>query len=71
MLYFHPWEFDPEQKRLPLRRLNHFRTYVGMNTSRQRLGMLLGRHFFTRAVDVARQLLPRVERLPRFLLAAG
>jgi polysaccharide deacetylase family protein (PEP-CTERM system associated) len=53
MLYFHPWEFDPEQERLPLRRLNHFRTYVGLSRSRARLAALLDRHVFERAVDVA------------------
>ena len=37
MLYFHPWEFDPEQQRLPLSRLNRFRTYVGIHRSRARL----------------------------------
>jgi polysaccharide deacetylase family protein (PEP-CTERM system associated) len=37
MLYFHPWEFDPQQQRLPLTGLRRFRTYVGMNRSRRRL----------------------------------
>lgn len=68
MLYFHPWEFDPEQRRLPLRGLNRFRTYVGMESSRRRLGTLLGRHRFTRAVDVARGLLVSDHLLPRFEL---
>jgi hypothetical protein len=70
MLYFHPWEFDPEQRRLPLRGLNRFRTYVGMRSSRRRLGALLGRLRFTRAADVARELLPAAEQLPLFTLAA-
>src|SRR5207248_1508972 len=30
MLYFHPWEFDPGQPRLPLGLLSRFRTYVGL-----------------------------------------
>lgn len=55
-LYFHPWEFDPGQPRLPLRALNRFRTYVGINESRGRLVTLLGRHRFARAVDVATRL---------------
>ena len=37
MLYFHPWEFDPDQARLPLRRLSSFRTYVGLGNSREKL----------------------------------
>jgi polysaccharide deacetylase family protein (PEP-CTERM system associated) len=56
VLYFHPWEFDPQQRRLPLTGLNRFRTYVGVGRSRARLRRLLGRHSFTRAVDVARGL---------------
>ena len=57
-LYFHPWEFDPDQRRLPLGHLSRFRTYVGIFRSRDRLTTLLSRHTFRRAVDVARQLDP-------------
>jgi polysaccharide deacetylase family protein (PEP-CTERM system associated) len=56
MLYFHPWEFDPEQQRLPLRRLSRFRTYVGLNRSRRRLAKLLDDYRFSRAVDVVNSL---------------
>lgn len=56
MLYFHPWEFDPEQERLPLSRLSRFRTYVGLSRSRRRLATLLEQHDFTRAADVAETL---------------
>jgi polysaccharide deacetylase family protein (PEP-CTERM system associated) len=56
MLYFHPWEFDPEQERLPLPRLSRFRTYVGLNRSRARLTTLLQQHDFIRAVDVSESL---------------
>ena len=69
MLYFHPWEFDPAQARLPLKRLSRFRTYVGMARSRPRLSMLLQRHRFVRAVDVVDQLAPHADRLPRFVVA--
>ena len=41
VLYFHPWEFDPDQPRLPLKRLSRFRTYVGIRHSRSRLTRLL------------------------------
>jgi hypothetical protein len=68
-LYFHPWEFDPEQARLPLRRLSGFRTYVGVFRSRPRLAALLARHRFTRALDVALQLQDRGHLLPRFSLS--
>jgi hypothetical protein len=66
VLYFHPWEFDPDQPRLPLGLLNRFRTYVGIRQSRDRLPRLLAGHRFLRAVDLARDLDQRRERLPRF-----
>lgn len=70
MLYFHPWEFDPDQPRLPLRGIGRFRTYVGTSRSRGRLEALMaGRHRFARADDVARRLLDRDEGLPAFRLS--
>ena len=69
MLYFHPWEFDPDQPRLPLRRLSRFRTYVGIKTSRRRLEALLDRHQFTHAAGVARRLDLERHVLPRFRLS--
>jgi polysaccharide deacetylase family protein (PEP-CTERM system associated) len=56
MLYFHPWEFEPRQERLPLRGLNRWRTYVGLYRSRTRLRRLLRGRRFSRAIDVAREL---------------
>src|SRR5262249_23720946 len=69
MLYFHPWEFDPQQQRLPLGRLNRFRTYVGIGRTRERLTALLGRYRFARAVDVVGQL--GGHRLPVVSLVDG
>jgi Domain of unknown function (DUF3473) len=40
MLYFHPWEFDPDQRRLPLGRLSRFRIYVGLSRTRGRLSRM-------------------------------
>ncbi|HXG08583.1 MAG TPA: XrtA system polysaccharide deacetylase [Gemmataceae bacterium] len=68
-LYFHPWEFDPDQPRLPLRRLSRFRTYVGIRRSRGRLTALLDRYRFVSAVEVARELDRRRDTLPTFALA--
>lgn len=69
VLYFHPWEFDPQQQRLPLGRFSRFRTYVGIPRSGARLQALLalqaGR-LFTRAVDLVEQLGPRRPALPVF-----
>jgi polysaccharide deacetylase family protein (PEP-CTERM system associated) len=56
MLYFHPWDFDPEQQRLCLTPFSRFRTYVGMNRSRQRFARLLDAYRFTRAADVIDEL---------------
>ncbi len=56
MLYFHPWEFDPQQQRLPLGWLSRLRTYVGIGRTPDRLNSLLGKYRFARAVDVALQL---------------
>jgi len=69
VLYFHPWEFDPQQQRLPLGRLSRFRTYVGIASSGARLlallALLAGR-LFTRAIDLVGQLGPRRPALPVF-----
>jgi polysaccharide deacetylase family protein (PEP-CTERM system associated) len=70
MLYFHPWEFDPDQPRLPLGRISRFRTYVGTKSSRQRLGTLLGRHHFARAIDVAATIAADGANVPTFPLVA-
>ncbi len=71
MLYFHPWEFDPDQPRLPLRGAGRFRTYVGIGRSRARLASLLGRLRFARAGDVARRLDARRQTLQSYRLAAA
>ncbi len=70
MLYFHPWEFDPGQPKLPLNRLSRFRTYVGIGRSTARLGRLFERYSgrFRRAIDVVEELEMRLEMLPRFRL---
>lgn len=72
MLYFHPWEFDPDQPRLPLGRISRFRTYVGLKRTRGRLNRLLSsRKFeFRRTTDVADELNSNIESLPEFELAA-
>jgi polysaccharide deacetylase family protein (PEP-CTERM system associated) len=59
MLYFHPWEFDPLQERLPLPRLSRFRTYVGIHRTRDRLLRLLQTYSSERAKDVAERLHPQ------------
>lgn len=70
-LYFHPWEFDPDQERLPLGRLSRLRTYVGITRSQGRLVSLLQRYPFARAIDVAKELDGVWTSLPRFHVASG
>lgn len=69
-LYFHPWEFDPEQARLPLGRLNGFRTYVGLMQSENKLHRLLGNHSYLTAIDVARQLHNSNEKLQSYSIGS-
>lgn len=68
MLYFHPWEFDPEQPRLPLGRLSRWRSYVGMGKSERRLATVLKSFAFTRAIDAVRAIRESGVELPRFSL---
>lgn len=70
MLYFHPWEFDPTQPRLPLNRLSHWRTYVGMAKSTARLRALLARYatYAQRACDCVETLVKHQHTLPRLSL---
>lgn len=71
MLYFHPWEFDPDQPRLPLGRLARWRTYVGVHRSSARLRELLDSYQgrFRRAIDIVEELEPMQDRLPRYRIA--
>ncbi|MFW5683047.1 MAG: polysaccharide deacetylase family protein [Phycisphaeraceae bacterium] len=41
VLYFHPWEFDPDIPRLPLGWVGRVRTYTGLRRSLQRLECIL------------------------------
>jgi polysaccharide deacetylase family protein (PEP-CTERM system associated) len=42
IFYAHPWEFDPEQPRMPLPGLKRFRHYNDLNRTLSRLDRLLG-----------------------------
>lgn len=52
ILYFHPWELDPGQPRLPLPRMSRFRHYVGLRRTAAKLRLLLRRLPFTAAAAV-------------------
>lgn len=66
MLYFHPWEFDDGQPKLPLGKVSKWRTYVGIGKSFARLDRLLREYRFRRAIDVVNDLTAIRETLPRF-----
>lgn len=42
VFYLHPWELDPEQPRIPIRRDYRFRHYVNLRKTERRLDRLLG-----------------------------
>jgi len=71
MLYFHPWEFDADQPKLPLKKLSRWRTYVGIHKTTRRLDDLMKRFTFCRAIDLVQRLELRRDELPRFGLANG
>ena len=49
VVYFHPWELDPEQPRFPVRGLRRFRHYVGLARTAGKLRHLLRTLEFTTA----------------------
>ena len=52
MLYFHPWELDPEQPRMRGSRLSEFRHYVNLGKVEPRLGRLMTEFRFGSVRDV-------------------
>src|SRR5262249_30660625 len=68
LLYFHPWEFDTEQVRLPISRLNRFRTYVGIRGGTKRLAVLLQQLHCVRALDAVKLLQGQAGTLEQFSL---
>jgi polysaccharide deacetylase family protein (PEP-CTERM system associated) len=68
VLYFHPWEFDPDQQKLPLSRISRFRTYVGISRSRSRLRNLLAYYRSQRMIDAVDGLERKNLRLPTYQL---
>jgi polysaccharide deacetylase family protein (PEP-CTERM system associated) len=51
-LYLHPWEFDPEQPRLPAPALKRFRHYVNLDRTLPRLERLMSEFRFGSLRDV-------------------
>ena len=58
-LYLHPWEFDPDQPRVPgAGRLRTWRHRVGIRRSFAKLRRLLGRHRFAGMGEIVRDRFP-------------
>ncbi len=65
MIYLHPWELDPHQPRLPMRRLSRWRHRVNLRRTEGKLHRLLRRFAFTSVAarlgelkDMARRTFP-------------
>lgn len=41
VLYFHPWEFDPDMPRMPLSKTGRIRTYTGLKTAADKLSRIM------------------------------
>jgi polysaccharide deacetylase family protein (PEP-CTERM system associated) len=52
MFYFHPWELDPGQPRLPMAWRHRFRHYIGLEREAFKLSRLLSQFEFGSARDV-------------------
>jgi len=66
MFYFHPWELDPGQPRMPMSWRHRFRHYVGLEAEAFKLSLLLRKFKF----GTAREVLQGQERPADVLSAA-
>jgi polysaccharide deacetylase family protein (PEP-CTERM system associated) len=55
VLYFHPWEIDPDQPRITGRWKSNLRHYLGLGTMETRLRELLAHGRYVPAIDLARR----------------
>ena len=51
-IYLHPWEFDPDQPRVPAPFLKRFRHYLNLDRTLPRLERLLAAHRFVSMAEV-------------------
>lgn len=52
VVYLHPWEFDPDQPRIPVRGLDRFRHYVNLDKTEEKFRRLLSDFSFAPARKV-------------------
>jgi polysaccharide deacetylase family protein (PEP-CTERM system associated) len=55
VMYFHPWEFDPDQPKIGLSKFKKFRHYVGLNSNRKKFQNLLNDFNFTTIEDLIKK----------------
>jgi len=53
ILYFHPWEFDPEQPSVEMPFLKSFRHYVGLDGNREKFSQILDEFSFVTLGEMA------------------
>ncbi len=72
VLYFHPWEFDPDQPRMPLSWKNRLRTYIGLRRAEARLESIMQQPAaWTPIRDMLQPLHACAARRPPFCLGQG
>ena len=47
IIYLHPWEFDPEQPKIPVKFTSRFRHYINLDTTERKLRHLISNFKFT------------------------
>ena len=68
LIYLHPWEFDPNQPRLPVGSFAQWRHRVNLHKTESKLESLLRAHRFDTAYNILQHLSAKRE-LPTFALA--
>lgn len=58
VLYFHPWELDPDQPRIKAPLKSRFRHYLNLKTTERKLAFLLKKHRFAPMSAVLREVFP-------------
>lgn len=67
ILYFHPWEFDPDMPRMPLRLTGRLRTYTGLASAAGKLESVLADEArWVRLIDVVPELRQAAQAQPVF-----
>lgn len=71
ILYFHPWEFDPQIPNMPLPALSRIRTYTGLKSAAARLERIIARPGnWTTIADSLDTFTAQAQAKPPFTLAA-